>query len=390
MSAAAILPGKRPATAGESIIVLVLALLGVGLFLVLDATSVQGDYQSYPYYYFNKQLTWDLVGLTAFAFIYLCVPVRALRRAAPWLALAALVLLAAVLVVGREINGAKRWFRLGMLSFQPSELAKVSMVLFFAWFLERRQHLLGDFRRGILPAVAVILLATGLIALEPDIGNSFMLFSIMVFMLFVAGARLRHLAYLGLSLLPFLVLFCILRFDHVRSRIQTYLNPTADVAGKGYQVHQALIALGSGGIAGKGPGGGMQKLYYLPEAHNDFIFAIAGEDLGFLGCAGILTLYGVLAWYAIGVCRRTMDLFSMLSALGVTMLFSCQALFNMCVVTQLVPNKGISLPLISYGGSNVLFTLAGLAVLARIARSLPPERPLELGALQLTSKGRLF
>ena len=242
----------------------------------------------------------------------------------------------------------------------------------------------------MLPSMLLILTIVGLIALEPDLGNAVLLFAVLVSMLYMGGARLKHLFILLMATVPLFCYFMFTKFDHIRRRIEVFINPEDHLSGGGYQSHQALIALGSGGIKGKGVGEGLQKLYYLPEAHNDFIFAIVGEDFGLIGCGVIILLYMGIVWNAMQACIRSTRLFSLLLAYGITFVFSGQALFNISVVTGLVPNKGISLPLISYGGSNILFTLIGLAILIKITRRLPPDQPLALGAIRIPSKARLF
>ncbi len=375
---------------GENIAALAIVLLAFGFFMVLDATAVSRNLKDASSFHAAKQLSWDLIGLTAFAAITMLLPLPWVRRAAPALALFGLLLLLGVLLLGQEINGARRWFRFGFLSFQPSEFAKIAYVLWFARFLEERRHLLHSIPRGVLPVLALMLLPTLLIAREPDLGNAALLFFVLCGMAFVAGVRLAHLLIPLLCLLP-PVVFLLLRFTHFKDRINAFLDPSGDVGGKGYQVQQALIALGSGGPLGKGPGQGLQKMFYLPEAHNDFIFAIIGEDLGLIGCSLAIFLYGFIVWNAVRICRLAPDLFSLTASFGLTCLFAGQAIINMAVVTNLFPNKGIALPLISYGGSNTLFSLASLGVLARIAQALPADRPLELGAVRLeVRQGPLF
>ena len=366
----------------QNMIVCILLLLFGGLFMVMNATAPRGGGFSTGSFYFTKQLIWDVLGLGIFAFIVTCVPVSSIRKAAPWLGIISFVLLIAVLIVGREINGATRWFRIGSISFQPSEMAKIFSIIYFSWYLDKYKE---DISRwyGMLPCMLLILLCVCLIALEPDLGNAALLFCVLVSMLYIAGARLLHLMLLLFLTLPFFCYGIYHKFDHVKKRIMVYLDPSEHLNDGFYQGHQALIALGSGGITGKGAGAGLQKLYYLPEAHNDFIFAIIGEDFGLIGCTLIIILYGVLVWYSIQACLKATNLFSLLISYGITFLFAGQALFNISVVTGVVPNKGISLPLISYGGSNVIFTLVGLGILVKLTQSLPPDKPVELGALRM-------
>jgi len=384
-----LLPNHHPKRIGvllsENMIICVILLLGIGLFMVMDATAPKNTSQGTISLQVTKQLTWNVFGLFCFCTIIYILPDRLIKNSAFWVGLLSFALLAAVLVMGVDVKGARRWFRFGMVSFQPSELAKIGAILFFGWYLDKRKDAVSSWF-GMLACMLMILLMVGLIAIEPDLGNAALLFAVLVGMLFIAGANIKHLICLLLITLPLFMYGMYSKFDHVKKRLLVYLNPEDHINDGFYQGHQALIALGSGGWSGKGVGQGLQKLYYLPEAHNDFIFAIIGEDLGFLGCATVVGVYAMLVWYAIQVCLRCSDLFSLLVSFGITCLFAGQALFNISVVTGMVPNKGISLPLVSYGGSNALFTLIGLGLLVKLTRSLPPDCPRDLGAIRNSPK----
>lgn len=373
----------------ENMMFVVLLLLLAGLYMINDATAPRNSSHGGLSVHFFKQLTWSFLGISCFIGLIYAVPMKWIRESAPWLGLLVVLALAGVLVVGDEIKGARRWYRLGFASFQPSEMAKIFSLIFFAWYLDRHKEVLSHWF-GMLPCMLLILMVVGLIAAEPDLGNAVLLFTVLVSMLYIAGARIRHLMILLAVTLPVFCVAMVTRFDHIRKRLEVFLNPEDHLSGGAYQNHQALIALGSGGFSGKGVGAGLQKLYYLPEAHNDFIFAIVGEDFGFLGCLVIVLLYSFLVWYAIQACIRSTHLFHLLLSYGITFIFAGQALFNICVVTGIVPNKGISLPLISYGGSNAIFTLIGLGILVKLTRKLPPENPLALGAYRLPKTNRLF
>jgi cell division protein FtsW len=367
----------------------VLLLIAVGLFMVYDATAPKAGYNGGISLQFFKQFTWDAVGLVCFFSIVKFLPVKWLKGSAPWIGILIIILLAGVLIVGPEIKGARRWYRFGGLSFQPSEMAKICSLIFFAWYLDRNKEAMDKWY-GMLPCMLLILTVVGLIALEPDLGNAVLLFTVLVSMLYIAGAKVMHLLTLLLVTMPGFCYFMFTRFDHIKKRIMVFLNPDEHLSGGAYQGHQALIALGSGGATGKGVGNGLQKLYYLPEAHNDFIFAIIGEDFGFVGCSLVVFLYMALVWYSIQVCIRSTQLFSLLLSYGITFIIAGQALFNISVVTGLVPNKGISLPLISYGGSNAVFTLIGLGILTRLTKDLPPDGALDFGAVRKAKNERLF
>lgn len=368
---------------GENVIFLTLTLLGIGLFMVLNASTALQEEQGLPYVLASKQLTWILIGLSCFAFTHVFIPIPLLKKFSPLLALVCMIMLILVVVAGQEINGAKRWFSFGFIKLQPSEPAKLCFILYFAHLLQERQNDLNHLWRGPVFFTLLILLVCGAIAIEPDFGNAALIFGVLYTMLFISGARIKHLLICLAAILPAGLVLMFLKFDHIERRILAFLHPEEHLMDSGYQAYQALIALGSGGLIGKGLGQGLQKMYYLPEAHNDFIFAIIGEDLGLAGCGLVLMLYIFITWYIIQICRRAIDLFSLLVTTGIAVLFTGQALFNLFVVTSLLPNKGIPLPLISYGGSNILFTLIALAILTKIALHLPPDRPLELGAIRL-------
>jgi cell division protein FtsW len=375
----------------ENMIMSIVLLLSIGLYMVYNATS---DGDSSVSFMFIKHFTFGILGLICFFSVLNLLDLNRLKRWAPIIGAVVVVALIAVLFVGPEIKGARRWFRISLhstlqLSIQPSEMAKIMSLIYFAWYLDAKKDCMNQWY-GLLPCITMMLIVVGLLAAEPDFGNASLLFFVLISMLYIAGARLFHLLILLSITLPIFALGMISRFDHILKRLDVWLNPQDHVLGGGYQVHQALIALGSGGIAGKGVGEGLQKLHFLPEAHNDFIFAIIGEDFGFLGCAFVIFLYAILVWYAIQVCVRCTKLFSLLLSYGITFVFAGQALFNTCVVTGIVPNKGINLPLVSFGGSNTIFTLIGLAILVKIAQSLPPDRPLAIGAIPNPKAKALF
>ncbi|MBF0196423.1 MAG: cell division protein FtsW [Planctomycetes bacterium] len=373
----------------QNMMICIITLLCIGLFMVMNATAPRGGGFDTSSMFFTKQLTWDILGIVCFVIIFAYIPVKSMKKAAPYLGVVSVLLLLGVLFVGKEINGAVRWYRIGSISFQPSEMTKIFSLLFFSWYLERNKNNLNKWWNMIV-AMSLILLTVGLIALEPDLGNAALLFCVLVSMLYIAGAKLSHLMTLMFLTLPGFCFILYNKFDHVKRRLEVYMDPSEHLQDGFYQGHQALIALGSGGVSGKGAGMGLQKLYYLPEAHNDFIFAIIGEDFGFLGCSFVVLLYAVLVWFAIQALVKSTDLFTLLVSYGITFIFAGQALFNISVVTGVVPNKGISLPLISYGGSNALFTLIGLAVLVKFTSSLPPDRPKELGAIRLNKPPKVL
>lgn len=280
--------------------------------------------------------------------------------------LCVVLLLAVFLFPAR--NGAHRWISFGSMSGQPSELAKLALVIFLAWFLTQRhgQGVLNSFTETVLPATVIMGVLAALIIKEPDLGTTVMLGLIFAVMLFVAGVPVRHL----LKFVPLVALagyYFIGRVSWRWERIIAFLNPESDPQGKSYQVMQSLIAVGSGGVRGMGLGQGRQKLLYLPEAPSDFIFAVIAEELGLIGTVTVLTVFGFVLWRGLRVCHRAPDHFGYLLALGLTTMIIAQSFFNISVVLSLAPTKGIPLPLISAGGSSLVVTLAAIGILLNIS-----------------------
>jgi cell division protein FtsW len=277
-------------------------------------------------------------------------------------------LLFVVLVGPWQLNGARRWILLGGFSLQPSELAKAALVVFLAWFLTQREEegRLEDFWYTIAPAGVVTAILAGLIVKEPDLGTTLMLGAIFVVMVFAAGLPLRHLLRVLPLMLPVL-LYLIVRVGWRWERVLAFWNPEKYAQGKGYQAWQSLIAVGTGGVDGLGLGQSRQKLFYLPEAHSDFIFAVIGEELGLLGAATLVAAFGLFFYRCYRVSRRAPDRFGQLLALGFATAIVMQAFFNISVSLSMVPTKGIPLPFISAGGTSLLVTMAMVGVMLNIS-----------------------
>ncbi len=344
-------------------------LLSVGVVMVYSASAiVAADRFLDPYLFLRKQLFWALLGC-ACLLAALRLDYRRLERLGWPILIAAGILLVLVLVppLAQPINGTRRWLRLGPISFQPAELAKLALVIYLAAFLARRREGLDDFWRGLLPPLAVAGGLATLILVQPDLGNSFTLIAVTFGLLFLAGSRTQHLLLIVAAALPFLVLSVGLAPYRLR-RLTTFVDPWADPRGSGFQIIQSWLALGSGGLWGRGIGESKQKLFYLPESHTDFIFAILGEELGFVGAAAVIALFVVLIWRGLRVGLRAPDPFGAYLALGITLLIATQTLVNVGVVTGLLPTKGLPLPFISFGGSALLVTMAATGVLVNISQ----------------------
>lgn len=339
----------------------------VGLVMILSASSVAAlsNYGS-SWHFFNRQVVWAVGGAVAFA-VAARVDYRRWRRLSPWLLLAAAGLLAAVLVpgIGVMVDGSRRWFGAGPLRFQPSELAKLAIVVFGAHLCSRDPVRLLDWRAW-RPLVVVTASLGFLVVMEPDLDSTVVLGTITLAILAVAGARPRHLAALG-GAAALLAAVLAVAEPYRRARVLTFLDPWSDTSNTGYQISQSLIALGSGGLDGVGLGAGRAKWLFLPNAHTDFIFAIIGEELGLVGCTLVLGLFAGFALVGLHVARTAPDRFGTLLATGVTAWVTGQALINLGAVVGVLPVSGITLPFLSAGGSSLLFTMTAAGVLANVA-----------------------
>ncbi len=350
----------------HTVTLLALLLLCLGLTMVLSAGSVIPGLSD-KYYYFKRQLIFVGAGgvLCAFA-AYL--PRRILYNLPYPMLLFALILLAGTLLFGREINGATRWLSLGFLSIQPLELAKLSLVMYLAYFLATKQHMVGSFRNGIIPPFVVTGVLSLLLLLQPDFGGPVSLALILFFMCLVGGTRLIYLlmsAVLCGGMGALLVLYSPYRYQ----RVISFLDPFQDPQNSGYQLVQSFLALGSGGIFGVGLGASKQKLSFLPEMHTDFIVSIMGEELGFIGMTVLFILVGMLVWRGLLIAYRQEDLRDRLLAFGVVLIIALGAMLNLAVIMGVVPTKGVAMPFLSYGGSSMVCTLAAVGLLLNFSRT---------------------
>jgi cell division protein FtsW len=359
----------RKLTPDMWLLAVVVALLSIGVVMVYSASAiVAADRFHDPYFFLKKQLFWALLGSGALL-LALRVDYRKLEPIGWPLLIAAGVLLVLVLVppFAQPINGTRRWLRFGGVSFQPAELAKLALVVYLAAYLATRREELADFRRGLLRPLAVTGVLALLVLAQPDLGNCLALVAVTFALLFLGGGRMRHLAVLAATSLPLLALAVWLAPYRVQ-RIMTFVDPWSDPRGSGFQIIQSWLAIGSGGLLGRGIGESRQKLFYLPEAHTDFIFAILGEELGFVGAVAVVALFAILVWRGLRVALRAPDTFGAYLALGITMLIATQTLVNLGVVTGSLPTKGLPLPFISFGGSALLVTMLGTGVLLNISQ----------------------
>jgi len=348
----------------------VLLLIGVGLVMIYSASSIMALRKySDAAHYLKRQLACIGLGIGTILVISR-FPYRNYRQHIPWMFLWTVLTLVLVLIpgLGSEINGARRWFNFRFFLVQPAEFAKVVWIIFLSVSLVKKQDKIKRFGIGFLPHIVLFGLFGALLLKEPDFGTTFMLGCLTVFMLMLGGVPYPYL----FSLVPCAAVVCY-RFVYLVpyrwERITAFLNPWTDQLDSGYQLIQAWIAVGSGGILGKGLGYGQQKLFYLPEAFTDFILAVIGEELGFVGIFGVCVLFLFLFQTGLRISRSAHDYLGSLMAFGLTMLLSLQALLNLGVVLGLFPTKGLPLPFISYGGSAFVANCVAVGILMNIART---------------------
>jgi len=339
-----------------------------GIVMVYSASAVMAEReQGSQYYYVVKQLIWTAIGfgamLVAMRFDY--QNLRNRRIVYGLLVLTALMLLA--VFAFHPVNGARRWIKLPGVSVQPSEISKLVLAIFLAYFFEKRAGEEGSFWWTFVPCMVVTGVLALLVVAEPDLGTALMLAVVCVVVCYTAGTRPLHL---GIAAAPALfgVIVLLIFVPWRLKRMVTFLNPWADTQGAGYQVVQSLMAIGSGGINGLGFAQGKQKLFFLPFAHSDFIFAVVGEELGMIGALAVLIVFGIFLWRGVRASLLAPDRFGMLLGIGIVTSIVAQALFNISVVLSLVPTKGIPLPFISYGGSSLVPTLISIGILLNISQ----------------------
>src|SRR6516162_10119411 len=345
-----------------------LLLVGFGIAMVFSSSAIVakekfGD----PNYFSFKQLIFATLGL-AVMFVVMKVDYHTYRH--PAVVFSALAIVVALLVVVFFLAAAAnthRWIQLAGFSVQPSELAKLSLIFFLSYFLEKRKGNVNDLKYTLIPIAVIVAVLAGLIVLQPDLGTAVSLLIISTVLLFVAGLDLRWIAAAVIFAVPTFYLL-VFRVRYRRERILAFLNPWEEPLGRGFQIIQSLLSVASGGIAGLGFMEGKQKLFYLPEAHTDFIFAVVGEELGLIGTCALVCLFLVFFWRGIRTSMRAPDLFGFYLGLGITMMVCVQAFINMSVVLGLLPTKGIPLPFLSYGGSSFVVMLAAVGILLNVSQ----------------------
>ena len=345
-----------------------LLLICVSVVMVYSASAVLAlERFGQPYLFLTKQALWSVLGLAVLV-VAMRVDYRTYKNEAfIWCLLGAVTLMLVGVLFSHPVNGTRRWFAVGGLGIQPSELAKIACVFFTALILERRMHRIDELQYSLLPIGLIVGLIVALILLQPDFGTSVSLALVVAVMIFAAGLHYKYFVGLALAALP-VVYIVLMGASYRRRRLLAFWDPWADPLGDGFQIIQSLVAVGTGGVFGRGLMAGVQKLFYLPEPHTDFIYAVISEELGLVGATAILICFCVIAWRGLRIAARAEDTFGSFVALGLTTMIAAQAFINISVVLGLMPTKGIPLPLVSFGGSSLLINLLGMGVLLNISQ----------------------
>ena len=347
-------------------------LVGLSIVMVYSASApVALDKYGKATRFLVTQGMWAMLGLAMLA-VVMRIDYRTYREPVFIWSCLGIVGVALVLVLFRApVNNARRWFGIGGIGVQPSELAKLAAIFFIAALLERRMHRINDVTYALVPIAFVVLALFGLIILEPDFGTSMSLLAIAAVMVFAAGLNYRYIVGAALCAVP-AIAFLVMGTAYRRQRVLTFLDPWRDPLGAGFQIIQSLIAVGTGGVTGKGLMNGVQKLFYLPEPHTDFIFSVISEELGLIGATAVVACFCVITWRGLRVALRAPDGFGAFLALGLTTMVAVQAFFNISVVLGLLPTKGIPLPFVSAGGSSLLINLVGMGILLNVSQHASP------------------
>ncbi len=351
----------------KNLYIITAILIAIGVIMVYSSSAMIA-YERYKdsSYFLKRHCFYLSLGLIM-ALFFMAFDYKRLQKFSKPIMFVSVCLLILLILKGREIGGAKRWFRFGQFSFQPSELAKFSLIIYLSDILARKQMKLKKFIEGFIPPAAAAGLMILLILLQPDLGTVIAILVITAILFFVAGMDIKHILVSLLTMLPVLYI-AIFSVPYRRRRILAFLNPWQDPRGIGFQVIQSFLALGSGGLFGVGLGYSRQKLFYLPESHTDFIISIIGEELGLIGTASILILFVLFLWQGMKVSFNCRDLFGKFLSLGIISMITLEAVINIGAGTGSIPTKGLPLPFISYGGTSLMFHIASAGLLLNIAK----------------------
>ncbi|MBF0550377.1 MAG: putative lipid II flippase FtsW [Deltaproteobacteria bacterium] len=349
-------------------LVVVMSLTALGIVLVFSASSILAEKRyGDAYFFLKRQASFALLGLIVMI-IFKNTDYHVWRDRAPLFLGLSILCLVLVLAphVGVKVGGAHRWIRIYGFSFQPSEMAKLAVVIFMARWVYHRGQEMRSFWKGFVPPIGIMIFFDGIILLQPDMGTAMVIGALVVLIMFVSGVRLIHLGMIAVVSIP-MIIYLVVHASYRMERLLTFLNPWRDPSGRGFQIIHSFLAFGCGGVFGAGLGDGRQKLFYLPEPHTDFIFSVAGEEIGFLGVFFIIFLYFILIIRGMRLSLNSPDLFGTYLAFGLTSLLGVQVMVNMGVVLGLLPTKGMALPFLSYGGSSLLFCMAAVGILLNIS-----------------------
>lgn len=362
----------------QVMLVIICALLGIGVVAVYSASAMASEATYGGSLRFVTHHLLAIVFGLALGAGCLMLPYTALRRSARWLLLLSLLFLVLVDIFGQEVGGARRWFHIGRWSIQPSEFAQLSLVLYLADLLARRATALQQFWSGLVPPLLATGLTAGLVLIQPDLGTAIAMGAVAMLLLSVAKARWQHLAVVA-AVASVVLIVLIAGAEYRRRRILAFLDPWQDPRGSGYQILQSYFAMASGGLIGRGVGASLQKLFFLPGAHTDFVFAIIGEELGLVGTTAVIGLFALFLACGFRIAMAMQDLFSKYLVCGLVGMIGLEAMVNIAVVTGMLPTKGLPLPLVSYGGSSMVINLVACALMFQASRHgerCPVESPL--------------
>jgi cell division protein FtsW len=344
-------------------------LICIGIIMIYSSSCVYAMQELGDSAYFLKRhLVFLAIGFI-FTLAVMSIDYRELQKYAKPILIISVLLLILVLIpgLGKKASGAQRWFRLGPISFQPSELVKLAVIIYVADFLARKPKLITDFKQGFLPLMLVMGAVCLLVVKQPDLGTTVEIAVVVLAMMFVAGSRLAHLSLIALAAVP-VIIYLVTSASYRMARIMAFLDPWQDAQGIGFQLTQSQIAIGSGGIFGVGLGKSQQKLFYLPAAHTDFIYSIIGEEFGLRGTLFIIFLFVIFLWQGTRIAVRTADSFGYYICIGILVMLGMQAVVNIGVSMGALPTKGLPLPFISYGGSALIFHMAAVGLLLNVSR----------------------
>ena len=353
----------------HSLVVIILMLLCFGLVMVFSASSANAHYvHGNATFFFKKQLVWAVAGLAAM-WVVSTFPYKKIKQFSNLLFVVTILLLVIVKLAGKEINGARRWLGFGSLTFQPSEVAKLTLILFLAKSITVYPNRINQLKNGYLRYLLIIAFVAGLVLLQPHLSGALVIAVGGMAVLFAAGYKKKYFIGTALCGIP-LVIYLAIAEPYRFKRITTFLDPFSDMLGESWQIVQSLYAIGSGGLFGLGLGQSRQKFLYIPEPQNDFIFAIICEELGFVGAVFLMFLFALLIWKGIMIAKNAPDEYSALVATGITSLVAVQVLMNIAVVTSTIPVTGVPLPFFSYGGSSLMILLMEMGILLNISRNI--------------------